>query len=414
MGNMNSRRHSYLLTLGHTCTDINQGALPAMLPFLIKFYDLSYTEATALVFASSIVSVLIQPLFGYLGDKVDRPWFMSLGVLLAGTGIAAMGLIDSYWFIFCCALVTGTGVALFHPEGGKLANTVAGKSKGAGVSNFSVGGNLGFALGSILVVFTLSTWGMRGTVLFLIPAVIAALILLSQTRAYQRLTVQEAERISKTEQPVQQDNWVGFTKISMVNIARAVIGNAMITFVPLYWIAILGQTEQQGSLMLAVYSTAGAIATFLGGRIADRVGFKRIVTISIGLVGPLLVIFLLMGHLVFATILVVLCGLMLSIGYAPTVALGQAYLPNRIGFASGISLGVVVSMGGIAALGLGTIGDTWGLQTSMAIVCIVAFIGFGAALLLYRGRNAHEEIGAPSPKAGKAGNAGNSGSGPEK
>ena len=392
---MNSRRHSYLLTFGHTCTDINQGALPAMLPFLVVSYGLSYTAAAALVFANSIVSALVQPLFGYLGDKVDHPWFMSLGVLLAGTGIASMGLIDSYGFIFCCALVTGTGVALFHPEGGKLANIVAGDSKGAGISNFSVGGNLGFAFGPVIATFALTTWGMSGTVIFLVPAIAASLILLSQTKAYRHLTVQETERIIKSEVPDRKDDWVGFTKVSLVNISRAIIGNAMLTFLPLYWIAVLGQSQQFGALMITVYSIGGAIATFLGGRIADRIGFKRIVTISIGCVGPLLALFLLMDQVIPAVILIVLCGMVLSVGYAPTVGLAQAYLPNRIGFASGISLGVVVSMGGIAAPGLGAIGDTWGLQASLITACVVAFIGLGIASLLFRGRNAHEEIGAP-------------------
>jgi len=322
--------------------------------------------------------------------------------MLAGTGITAMGFIDSYWFIFCCALVTGTGVALFHPEGAKLANVVAGENKGAGISNFSVGGNLGFAFGPILATFALTTWGIHGTVIFLIPAIITTLILLPQTKAYRRLVIQEAERIIKSELPDRKDDWIGFTKISSVNVMRAIIGNALTTFIPLYWIAVLGQSQQIGALMITVYSLAGAIATFFGGRIADRVGIKRIVIISIGLVGPLLLIFLFVDQVVPATILLVLCAMAHSIGYAPMIALGQAYLPNRIGFASGISLGVVVSMGGIAAPGIGVIGDNWGLHASMIAVCVVGFIGFAIATLLYMGRNAHETVGAPPKKEDEA------------
>ncbi|MDR2109480.1 MAG: MFS transporter, partial [Coriobacteriales bacterium] len=147
---MKSQLHSYLIMLGHLCTDINQGGLPAMLPFLIVAYDLSYASAAALVFASNIVSSVIQPLFGYLGDKLDRPWFMSLGIFLAGLGIALLGLVQDYWLLFACAMLSGIGVALFHPEGGKLANLIAGEKKGTSISNFSVGGNLGFSIGPIL------------------------------------------------------------------------------------------------------------------------------------------------------------------------------------------------------------------------------------------------------------------------
>jgi FSR family fosmidomycin resistance protein-like MFS transporter len=341
---------------------------------------------------------LIQPLFGYLGDKVDHPWYMSLGVLLSGAGIAAMGLFDSYWFIFCCALVTGTGVALFHPEGGKLANVVAGTSKGTGISNFSVGGYLGFTIGPVLAIFALTTWGMRGTIVFLVPAVIAALVLFSQTGAFRRLTVQEAERINKSENPNQTDDWVGFTKITSVNIMRAIVGNGMLTFIALYWIAILGQPEKIGALMITVYAFGGAITAFFGGRIADHIGFKRVVLISNVTVGPLLAAFLLTGHMVPAIVLMVIISLMHSLAHAPTVALSQAYLPNRVGFASGISLGVVVSMGGIAAPGLGAIGDVWGLGAVMMTICVIAFIGLGFSTLLYMGRNARDGIGDPPKK----------------
>jgi FSR family fosmidomycin resistance protein-like MFS transporter len=394
---LNSRKHSYLITFGHVCTDINQGALPALLPFLIATYDLSYAAAATIMLANSVVSAVIQPLFGFLGDKVDRPWFMSLGILLAGAGLALMGLFDSYALILACALLTGTGVALFHPEGGKLANVVAGENKGAGISNFSVGGNLGFGIGPVIATAAVSAWGMIGTLVFLVPALVSSGVLLSQTSAYRRLTHIESRRIQAAPAASRTEDWVGFAKVSVVNCVRAVIGNAMITFIALYFINVLHSSHEFGALMLTVYSLGGAVATFVGGRIADRVGFKRMILLSIGILAPLLLLFVWTSNTILAVVLVVLCSLAHSLGYAPMVALGQAYLPNRVGFASGISLGVVVSMGGIASPGIGFIGDAWGLTVSMGVVCALAFAGLALSLLLYVGRNAHEAIGAPPP-----------------
>ena len=369
-----------------------------MLPFLIASYGLSYFAVSALAFANSVVSILVQPLFGYLGDKRNNPWLMSLGIMLAGMGIALMGIFTSYWLIFASALLMGTGVAIFHPEGGKLANVVAGKNKGTGISNFSVGGNIGFVFGPILVTAAHFLWGMHGTLIFLVPAIVAMCILLPQTAAYRRLSVQEAERIANSDTANQKDDWVGFTKVSFVNVCRAIIGNSLVTFIPLYWIAVLSQTAYTGTMMLSAYSVAMAFASFFGGRIAERLGLKRMVVLSIGVVGPMLILFVTMGHVMPATVFLILCSLSFGIGYAPVVALAQAYLPNRVSLASGISLGVVVSMGGIASMGLGAIGDVWGLRASMSVVCVIAFIGLAIAILLYRGRNAKESTGAPPSK----------------
>ena len=173
-------------------------------------------------------------------------------------------------------------------------------------------------------------------------------------------------------------------------------------FIPMYWIAVLHQPVQYAALMLTVYAASGAVATFFGGRIADRVGFKRIAVISIGSIGPLLVIFLLMDQVVLAAILLVVFALMHHLAIAPMVAMGQAYLPNRLGFASGVSMGVVVSIGGLAAPGLGAIGDIWGLQASMLTICLIAFVGLGVISLLFMGRNANDGIGEPTKKARKS------------
>jgi FSR family fosmidomycin resistance protein-like MFS transporter len=372
--------------LGHICTDINQGALPAMLPFLIVTYDLSYASAAAIVLASSIVSSVIQPLFGALGDKLDRPWFMSLGILLAGGGLALLGFVQEYWLMLLCAGVSGIGVALFHPEGGKLANYVAGEKKGAGISNFSVGGNLGFATGPVLATFALGVWGINGTLLFIFPTVIMAAVLLSQNRHYEHFGHLESERRKVAGTHDLNDDWSGFVKVTIVNFFRSIVGSGLIIFIPLYWINVLGQAPEYSALMLTLYSGAGAVATFFGGRIADRIGFKKMILISFCALGPFLLLFVITSNLIMATILIVLTSLAISAAYSPIVALGQSYLPNRLGLASGISLGVVVSVGGITSPIIGAAGDAFGLTASMVIIVIVAFGAGLSSLLVVRHR----------------------------
>jgi FSR family fosmidomycin resistance protein-like MFS transporter len=381
---MKSHLHSYLLTLGHICTDINQGALPALLPFLVLYYDLSYASAATLVLACSIVSSVIQPLFGWLGDRIDRPWFMSLGILMAGVGIAIIGFVENYWLMFAAASICGIGVALFHPEGGKLANFVAGSEKGKGIANFSVGGNIGFALGPVIAMFALSLFGMHGTALFLVPTVLAALLLLSQTKAYRTFGHQEIERKETIGQTGLRDDWLGFGKVTTVNVLRSVICTGLNVFIPLYWVSVLHQAQGVSALMLTVYAVSGAVATFFGGRIADKVGFKRMIFLSSCCAAPLLVLFVLTSNLAIATILIVLIGLSLSASYSPMIALGQSYLPNRLGLASGISLGVVVSVGGMTSPLIGMVGDTYGLSASMGVICAIAFVGIAASFLIIK------------------------------
>lgn len=153
---------NYLTSLGHICSDINQGALSATLPFLmIAHPDYNYLSVTMLIFAANIASAVVQPLFGYIGDKRPTPWLMALGVFLAGLGMFGIGYVDGYWLVVASAMLSGIGVAMFHPEGGRLANLAAGARKANGMSIFAVGGNIGFFLGPIIAASALTALHAR-------------------------------------------------------------------------------------------------------------------------------------------------------------------------------------------------------------------------------------------------------------
>ena len=135
------RRSLAVLASGHGCADMAQGAIPALLPFLIDQRGISYGAAGALVLVTSVGSSAIQPLFGLGSDRLSLPWLMPLGVLLAGLGIALVGITSSYPATAAAVALSGLGVASFHPEGARFANEVSGDRRGQGMSFFSLGGS---------------------------------------------------------------------------------------------------------------------------------------------------------------------------------------------------------------------------------------------------------------------------------
>jgi FSR family fosmidomycin resistance protein-like MFS transporter len=175
-GQKMKKRLIALLTSGHFVTDINQGALPALLPFLIAKHDLSYAAAAALILAATVSSSVIQPAFGYCSDKISALWILPAGMFLAGAGLAVAGIVPQYWQILMGVAISGIGVAAFHPEAAKIANLAAGEKKATGVSTFVAGGNLGFAFGPLTATLILSAFGINGTVYMLVPVSLVALL----------------------------------------------------------------------------------------------------------------------------------------------------------------------------------------------------------------------------------------------
>src|SRR5437870_11541229 len=136
-----------LLAAGHLGTDFANGALPALLPFLVDRFGLSYTLAATLMLASAISSSVIQPFFGLWSDRRGAIWLLPTGVALAGAGMAVAAVAPSYWLVLVFVVVSGLGTAAFHPEGSKFAAFAGGDRRASAMSLFSIGGNLGFGLG---------------------------------------------------------------------------------------------------------------------------------------------------------------------------------------------------------------------------------------------------------------------------
>src|SRR6266571_7728796 len=138
------------LSSGHLATDFANGALPALLPFFVDKFTLSYTLAAAVVLASAVSSSIVQPLFGLWSDRRGAIWLLPGGVALGGIGIALAADAPSYWLVVVLVVVSGIGVAAYHPEGSKFAAFVSGRKRASGMALFSIGGNLGYALGPIV------------------------------------------------------------------------------------------------------------------------------------------------------------------------------------------------------------------------------------------------------------------------
>ncbi len=363
---------SYLLMTGHFCTDLCQGALVATFPFLVVYSGFTYTEVAMLVFAANVVSAIIQPLFGWMSDRKARPWLMALGCFLAGFGLAGVGLMSNYLLIIASAMVSGCGVAMFHPEGGRLANLVASKQKGTSMSIFAVGGNVGWAIGPMVAVASIGFFGISGTFVPLIPAAIVALVLLTKNRTFGSFGLVDK---SVASDPDQKEHWGFFTLVMAVVSTRSVGMTIITTYAALFLMTELGQSEQIGSLMITIYALFGAVATISSGKVSGRIGVQRLMQISYTALSAVIILFAFCRILPLSAVLIACIGLLQSIAYPSTVVLGQSFIPHHLGTASGLTYGVAICIGGLLSPLFGMIGDAIGLTPVILMSAGVVLVG---------------------------------------
>lgn len=376
------RRAISLLALGHLADDVNQSFLPALLPLLVLERHLTYQAAATLVLAQAISSSVVQPAIGFIADRHPMPWIAGLGLLLAGFGIAGIGFMPTYALIFVCALISGLGVAMFHPEAARFANLAAGSRKASGMRWFAVGGNLGFAIGPIFATVALATYGITGTFLAAIPvAIMSTLLLREATRLRTFLpTVNKARNVTPLP-----DDWSGFLRLTAFIMVRSTLYIGLVSFIPLYFVGIVHTSPWIANMVLTTFLLTGIIGTITGGSLADTHG-RRIV-INLSMLAALVCVLLFAvttnaasaGSIVAGFAFAVPLGIAVGGSQAARIVLGQEYLPNRLGVASGVTLGLGVSIGGMFTPVLGTIADHYGLHAAIlsigALTAIALLIG---------------------------------------
>jgi FSR family fosmidomycin resistance protein-like MFS transporter len=364
------------LSSGHCATDFAGGALPALLPFFVDKFDLSYTLAAAVMLASAMSSSIVQPLFGLWSDRRGAIWLLPAGVAVAGAGIALACVATTYGLVLVCVVFSGLGVAAYHPEGSKFAAFASGRRRASGMSLFSIGGNLGYALGPTIATPLVLAFGLTGGLLLAVPSAVVAVGLLALVPFLSSFEPEAGRRRESTE----QDRIGALVLLLSVIAFRSVSWFGLITFVPLYEVS-LGHSKAHGNHLLSLMLLAGGLGTLVAGPLADRFGRRPVLLVSTAATAPLILVFVAVGGIPGA---IALAGVGISVigTFGVTMVMSQEYLPRHIGMASGLSIGLSIGLGGVGAVALGAVADSIDLRAAMYVAAGAAFVALVLAALL--------------------------------
>lgn len=367
-----------LISGSHVVDDIYQGCVPALLPFLVAERHYSYAAVSGLTLAATVLSSVAQPVFGWWTDRRPRRWMIPVGMSTAGLGIALSGLSGRYLFTWLAFALSGLGVAAFHPEGARAARQAAGNSTRA-MSLFALGGNVGFAIGPLIATPMLLATGVRGTGLLILPAATMAVVLLARlNRVLDGATGQHRG----ARLPVGTDDWPAFLRLTAVVMTRSVLFFGLTSFLGLHFIDDLHATKAQAGVALTLFLSAGASGTLAGGWLADRRGKLASIRLGFALAVPALLGLVLSTNRYVALVFVALTGAAVYLPFSVLVMLGQDYLPNRIGTASGVTVGLAVSVGGLASPLLGVLADSAGLRVGLGVLIALPVLALGLSTRL--------------------------------
>ncbi|GBG09872.1 MFS transporter [Paenibacillus agaridevorans] len=375
----------------HLLNDAMQTVVVALFPIFEDTLKLSYGQIGWIAFTLNMTSSIMQPVVGIFSDKRPTPWMLPAGMLCSMAGMAGLAIAPNYALLLLSVVFVGIGSAVFHPEGSRVVHLAAGNRRGFSQSIFQVGGNFGQSLGPIMTAAIFVPLGQRGAAWGMLLAAVAIAICFKVVPWYTARLAEHGGRVPKKKAASADTAGAGagtgskviaiaLSILLLVVFARSWYAAAIGNFYQFYARDEYGLTIQAAQIPLFLFMIFGVLGTFTGGLMADRIGRKKMMLISILGAAPFA---LLLPHLTLFWVYPVMAimGFILQSGFSVSVVYAQELMPGRVGMASGMITGLAFGMGALGSVVLGNVADAQGMAFVMTLASFLPVIGLLAIML---------------------------------
>lgn len=374
-----------MVSMGHFLNDMFQAVIPAIYPMIKESLGLSFMQIGAITLVNQFTSSLLQPVVGYYSDKHPRPYALTIGMCFTLTGLLLLSVANSFMLILIAVAFVGVGSSVLHPESSKVARMASGGAKGMAQSIFQIGGNVGRALGPVLVALIVVPHGQGSISWFGLLAVVAICILAKIGSWYRK----QIEIYGRSKSKFDIENKTHLSRHQVV-VALLVLLVLMFSkdfytanlqnYITFYMIDKFGLSVSASQYVLFAFLISTAVGLLIGGEVGDRYGRKYVIWVSILGSSPFALLLPYCDQ-TWTIVLAILVGLVMSSAMSATLVYATELLPGNVGMISGAFFGLSFGLGGIGSALFGWIADLTSIQYVFQLTAFLPLLGIVAYFL---------------------------------
>jgi MFS family permease len=155
-----------LVASGHALSHFFQLSLPPLFPLIREELGISYSTLGLVLMVFFAGSALLQPVAGFLVDRIGGRDVLLGGVSLLTVGMLIVSLAGSTQLLAFGGLIMGGGNSVFHPANYSILNGRVSQARlGYAFSAHGFGGSLGFAVGPLFSAGFAAAYGWHAALL---------------------------------------------------------------------------------------------------------------------------------------------------------------------------------------------------------------------------------------------------------
>jgi FSR family fosmidomycin resistance protein-like MFS transporter len=298
-------------------------------------------------------------------------------MLFSLAGIVALSFANTFYWILLSVVLIGIGSSIFHPESARISNMASGGKRGLAQSIFQVGGNLGTALGPLLVALIVVPNSQKYILWFVIAAVIALGIISKIAFWYRDHLVFKKNKptvfIDYHNLSKYKVKW-GIAILLIVIFSKFFYTASLSTYYTFYIMDKFGLSIKQAQFHMFIYLIAYALGTILGGPLGDRIGRKHVIWLSVFGATPFALL-LPYVSLFWTDVLMITIGVIMSSAFPAILVYAQELVPKKLGMISGLFYGFAFGMGALGSALLGTLADATSIQYVYHVCSYLPLVG---------------------------------------
>ena len=356
------------LSLVHFSGDFYSSFVNPLFPVFMEKLGLSLAQVGFLAGISCFLMFIVQPMSGYWADRHPSRSFILIGLLMPIIFIPLAGMTGGFYGLLFCILLGSTGSSLFHPPVTGMVPLYAGRNLGLAMSIYNTAGTFSFGLGPVFITWYVARFGLHA-----MPYTMALGLLvwiyfywvIPKPKGDEMAQYSFLETLRKTLGSV----WQPILLIWIVMVMRAMVGQSMMTFMPVMWVQ-KGHTIVSAGVLFSIYTISGTIAGIICGHLSDRMGYKRLLYITHGLMAPMLLMFLVApGKWIYPA--TILAGGFNMASLPLGVVMAQKIAPKGRSMVASLMMGLAFGTGGILTPIVGKLGDIYNIQSVLlTLACI--------------------------------------------